>query len=258
MAFGAAGESTEYTGLCARCLCGNAHNGGKADLRVIRWRQDVCLAVCLRAGSLRPDTKTSRNFVRHHPRHNRLLATLPVGAFNRIAPQLELVTMDSGQVLHEPGGRLRHAYFPVTAIVSLLHTLESGASAETAIVGRDGMLGVALLTGGESMLCRAVVQSAGHGYRLKARVLKQEIDRAGALLRLLLRYTQALLTQMAQAALCIRHHSVEQQLCRWLLLRRDRLPSDSMRATQELIAQMLGVRREGVTAAAAKLQRAGV
>jgi CRP-like cAMP-binding protein len=166
--------------------------------------------------------------------------------------------MPLGEALYESGSRLQHVYFPTTSIVSLLYVLEDGASAEIAVVGNEGILGISLFMGGETTPSRAVVQSAGYGYRLKAQVLKQEFNRAGPMLHLLLRYTQALITQMTQTAVCNRHHSVQQQLCRWLLLSLDRLSSDSLTMTQELIANMLGVRREGVTEAAGKLQRAGL
>ena len=166
--------------------------------------------------------------------------------------------MPLGTVLYESGSRLHHVYFPTTSIVSLLYVMEDGASAEIAVVGNEGILGIALFMGGETTPSRAVVQSAGHGYRLKAHLLKQEFNRAGPVLHLLLRYTQALITQMAQTAVCNRHHSVEQQLCRWLLLSLDRLQSNKLTMTQELIANMLGVRREGVTEAAGKLQQAGL
>ena len=167
--------------------------------------------------------------------------------------------MRLGEALYESGGRLRHVYFPTTSIVSLLYVMADGASAEIAVVGNEGILGIALFMGGETTPSRAVVQSAGHGYRLEAQLLKQEFNRAGAALHLLLlRYTQALITQMAQTAVCNRHHSVEQQLCRWLLLSMDRLSGNELSMTQELIANMLGVRREGVTEAAGKLQRAGM
>jgi CRP-like cAMP-binding protein len=165
--------------------------------------------------------------------------------------------MPLGESLYESGGRLPHVYFPTTAIVSLLYVMQDGASAEIAVVGNEGILGISLFMGGETTPSRAVVQSAGYGYRLKAQLLKQEFNRAGPVLHLLLRYTQALITQMAQTAVCNRHHSVEQQLCRWLLLSLDRLSSNKLTMTQELIANMLGVRREGVTEAAGKLQRAG-
>ena len=166
--------------------------------------------------------------------------------------------MALGEVLYEPGGRLRHVYFPVTSIVSLLYVMEDGASAEIAIVGNEGILGISLFMGGETTPSRAVVQSAGYGLRLKAQLLKQEFARFGPMMHLLLRYTQALITQMAQTAVCNRHHSVDQQLCRWLLLSLDRLASNELTMTQELIANMLGVRREGVTEAAGKLQDAGL
>ena len=166
--------------------------------------------------------------------------------------------MPLGEVLYESGGRLQHVYFPTDSIVSLLYVFEDGASAEIAVVGNEGILGISLFMGGETTPSRAVVQSAGYGYRLKAQRLKNEFNRAGPVLQLLLRYTQALITQMAQTAVCNRHHSIEQQLCRWLLLSLDRLASDSLTMTQELIANMLGVRREGVTEAAGKLQRAGL
>ncbi len=165
--------------------------------------------------------------------------------------------MALGEILYEPNGQLRHAYFPTTAIVSLHYVMESGASVETAGVGNEGVVGIALLMGGDTTPSSAVVQTAGHAYRLERRVLLDEFKRAGLLQRLLLRYTQALMTQMAQTAACNRHHSVEQQLCRWLLLTLDRLPSNELTMTQELVASMLGVRREGITEAAGKLQRAG-
>jgi CRP-like cAMP-binding protein len=187
-----------------------------------------------------------------------LLAALPAAEFDRLAPHLEQVSMPLGQALYEPGGQLGHVYFPTTSIVSLLYVMEDGASAEIAVVGNEGVLGISLFMGGETTPSRAVVQSAGHGYRLAARVLKEEFNRAGALMRLLLRYTQALITQMSQTAVCNRHHALEQQLCRWLLLSLDRLDGMELSMTQELIANMLGVRREGVTEAAGKLQRDGL
>jgi CRP-like cAMP-binding protein len=194
----------------------------------------------------------------HSPQQNHLLAALPAAEFERLLPHLELVPMPLGEALYESGGRLKHVYFPTTSIVSLLYVMESGASAEIAVVGNEGILGVSLFMGGETTPSRAVVQSAGFGYRLKAQVLKDEFNRAGPVLRLLLRYTQALITQMSQTAVCNRHHSLEQQLCRWLLLSLDRLPTNELVMTQELIANMLGVRREGVTEAAGNLQRAGL
>lgn len=192
------------------------------------------------------------------PRGNRLLAALPPAEWERWAPLLELVDMPLGKVLYESGLSLTHVYFPVDSIVSLLYVMEDGASAEIAVVGREGLVGISLFMGGETTPSRAVVQSAGLGYRLGAKAMKKEFDRAGPVLHLLLRYTQALLTQMAQTAVCNRHHSLDQQLCRWLLLSLDRLSGSELRMTQELIANMLGVRREGVTEAALKLQAAGL
>jgi CRP-like cAMP-binding protein len=194
----------------------------------------------------------------HFPRENNLLAALPVEDYDRLLPKLELVPMPLGKVLYESSSELRHVYFPTTAIVSLLYVMQDGASAEIAVVGNEGIIGVALFMGGETMPNRAVVQSAGHAYRLKGQLLKQEFNRSGELQHLLLRYTQALLTQMAQTAVCNRHHSLDQQLCRWLLLSLDRLSSNELAMTQELIANMLGVRREGVTESAGKLQSAGL
>lgn len=194
----------------------------------------------------------------HDPRQNHLLRALPPAEWERLSPRLELTEMPLGHVLYESGSVLRHVYFPTTSIVSLLYVMESGSSAEIAVVGNEGMVGVALFMGGETTPSRALVQSAGHAYRLKGQVLKDEFHRAAALQHLLLRYTQALLTQMAQTAVCNRHHSVDQQLCRWLLLSLDRLSSNKLSMTQELIANMLGVRREGVTEAAGKLQMAGL
>jgi CRP-like cAMP-binding protein len=194
----------------------------------------------------------------HSPNHNHLLAALPTVEFERLASHLELVPMRLGDTIYEPGGRLQHAYFPTTAIVSLLYVMESGSSAEIAGVGNEGILGISLFMGGETTPSSAVVQTAGHGYRLPARVLKEEFGRGGLVQRLLLRYTQALLTQMCQTAACNRHHSIDQQLCRWLLLTLDRLPSNELIMTQELVANALGVRREGITEAAGRLQRAGV
>lgn len=193
----------------------------------------------------------------HSPDQNHLLAAMPTAEFERVAPHLELVAMPLGEMLYEPGGQLKHAYFPITAIVSLHYVTESGASAETAGVGNEGVVGIALFTGGNTTPSSAVVQTAGHAYRLEARLLKQEFNRAGLMQGLLLRYTQALITQMMQTAACNRHHSVEQQLCRWLLLTLDRALSRELVMTQELVARMLGVRRESITEAAAKLQLAG-
>lgn len=193
----------------------------------------------------------------HNPLQNHLLAALPVPEFERMAAHLELVPMLLGDILYEPGEQLQHAYFPTTSIVSLHYVTESGASAETAGVGKEGVVGVSLFTGGNTMPSSAVVLTAGHAYRMDRHLLKKEFDRAGQMQGLMLRYTQALLTQMMQTAACYRHHSLEQQLCRWLLLTLDRLPSHDLVMTQELIASMLGVRREGITEAAGNLQRAG-
>ncbi|MDO8772549.1 MAG: Crp/Fnr family transcriptional regulator [Burkholderiaceae bacterium] len=195
--------------------------------------------------------------ISHSPNQNHLLAALPAADFETLAAHLELVPMALGQMLYEPGGQLRHAYFPTTSIVSLHYVTESGASAETAGVGNEGVVGISLFMGGDTTSSSAVVQTAGHAYRLESRLLQQEFNRAGLLQRLLLRYTQALMTQMSQTAVCNRHHSVEQQLCRWLLLTLDRIPSRELVLTHELVANTLGVRRESVTEAAGKLQRAG-
>lgn len=191
-------------------------------------------------------------------RTNHLLAALPDTIWERWEPLLEPVELPLGQVIYESGATMSHVYFPTTAIVSLLYVLEDGGSAEIAVVGFEGLVGIALFMGGESTPSRAVVQSAGQGYRMSARFLKQEFNAFGPVMHLLLRYTQALITQMAQTAVCNRHHSLDQQLCRWLLLSLDRLPGPDLLMTQELIANMLGVRREGVTEAALKLQRAGL
>ncbi|MES2912590.1 MAG: Crp/Fnr family transcriptional regulator [Pseudomonadota bacterium] len=192
------------------------------------------------------------------PRQNHLLAALPDTEWQRWLPQLEWVDMPLGHVLYESGKTLDHVYFPTTSIVSLLYVMENGASAEIAVVGNEGLVGVSLFMGGGSTPSRAVVQSAGQGFRLSAQAMKEEFDRAGPVLHLLLRYTQALITQMAQTAVCNRHHSLDQQLCRWLLLSLDRLSGNELVMTQELIANMLGVRREGVTEGALKLQEAGL
>jgi CRP-like cAMP-binding protein len=195
--------------------------------------------------------------LQYSPLSNHLLSALPVAEFKRIEKDLELISMPLGDVLYESGCKLHYVYFPITSIVSMLYVLEDGSSAEIAIVGNDGILGIALFMGGETTPSRAVVQSAGWGYRLKAQLLKIEFKRGGPVMKLLLLYTQALITQMTQTAVCNRHHSIEQQLCRRLLLSLDRLPSDSLTMTQDLIATMLGVRREGVTEAAGNLQRQG-
>ena len=194
----------------------------------------------------------------HYPTQNLLLAALPKAEFDRLAPYLELVEMPLGDVLYELQTPLQYVYFPTTAIVSLMYVFKDGTSVANAVVGNEGVLGISLFMGGETTPGRAVVYVAGYGYRLRASVLKQEFRRAGVLLQLLLRYTQALITQMAQLAVCNRHHSVEQQLSRWLLFSMDRVSSNSLPMTQELIANMLGVRRGGVTVAAGKLQRAGL
>ncbi|SAL56389.1 Crp/FNR family transcriptional regulator [Caballeronia turbans] len=189
---------------------------------------------------------------------NHLLSVLPEAERVRLAPHLVPVDMTLGQVVYESGDRQRFVYFPATSIVSLLYVMEDGASAEIAIVGNEGLIGIALFMGGETTPSRAIVQSAGAAFRLDAQILKEEFIRGGPVQRLLLRYTQALITQMAQTAVCNRHHSIDQQLCRWLLLSMDRLPSNELKMTQELIANMLGVRRSGVTEAALKLQDAGL
>ena len=193
----------------------------------------------------------------HSPNQNHLLAALPTAEFERLAAHLELVPMALGEVLYEPDGQMQHAYFPTTSIVSLHYVMESGASAEAAGVGNEGVVGISLFMGGGTTSSSAVVQIAGHAYRLESRLLKEEFNRAGLMQRLFLRYTQALMTQMSQSAACNRHHSVEQQLSRWLLLTLDRVSSRELVVTQELVARMLGVRREGITEAAGKLQNAG-
>ena len=192
------------------------------------------------------------------PEQNHLLNALSDEVRARIFPELELVTLELGKVLYESGDTMRHVYFPVDSIISLLYVMEDGASAEISVVGNEGLVGVSLFMGGESTPSRGVVQSAGSAYRLMGRKIKEEFNRHGELLVLMLRYTQALITQMAQTAVCNRHHSIDQQLCRWLLLSLDRLPDNRLTMTQELIANMLGVRREGVTDAAGKLQKLGV
>jgi CRP-like cAMP-binding protein len=192
------------------------------------------------------------------PKTNLLLAALPSDEWLRWSGELEPVEMPLGQVMYESGRTLSHVYFPTSAIVSLLYVMENGASAEIAVVGYEGIVGISLFMGGESTPSRAVVQSAGQGFRMKARTIKNEFNRSGPAMHLLLRYTQALITQMAQTAVCNRHHSLDQQLCRWLLLSLDRLDGSQLAMTQELIANMLGVRREGVTESALKLQRAGL
>lgn len=193
----------------------------------------------------------------HNPNQNYLLAALLDAEFDRLAPHLELIPMLLGDVLYESGGKLQYVYFPTTSIISLQYLLENGGSSEIAGVGNEGVVGISLFMGGNTTPSRAIVQTGGYGYRLQSQVLMEEFNRAGPVMRLLLRYTQALITQMSQTVVCNRHHSVEQQLCRWLLLTLDRLPTNELTMTQELIASMLGVRREGVTEAAGKLQSQG-
>jgi CRP-like cAMP-binding protein len=192
------------------------------------------------------------------PRKNQLLAALPTPEWLRWQPLLEWADLPLGQVIYESGRTLSHVYFPTTAIISLLYVMEDGASAEIAVVGMEGVVGISLFMGGESTPSRAVVQSAGEGWRLRGQWVKDEFEKPGPVMHLLLRYTQALITQMAQTAVCNRHHTLDQQLCRWLLLSLDRLPSNELVMTQELIANMLGVRREGVTESALRLQRLGL
>ncbi len=193
-----------------------------------------------------------------HPLQNHILAALPADVQQRIFPYLEETPMSLGEVLYEPGDKMRHVYFPTNCIVSLLYVMESGASAEISVVGNEGLVGISLFMGGESTSSRAIVQSGGSGYRLAGQRLVDEFDRHGELMSLVLRYTQALITQMAQTAVCNRHHTIDQQLCRWLLLSLDRLSTNHLVMTQELIANMLGVRREGVTESAGRLQHLGV
>ena len=249
--------------------CATAHRGRISVLRIGCDRADSYppLALCPPPNILTavdcPQSRLARfrdpmNVALHDISKNHLLAALPDGVQARLLPHLESVQMPLGGVLYESGGTLSHVYFPTTSIVSLLYVMENGASAEIAVVGHEGIVGISLFMGGESTPSRAVVQSAGHGFRLKSAILKDEFNQAGPMLHLLLRYTQALITQMAQTAVCNRHHSLDQQLCRWLLLSLDRLPGDELLMTQELIANMLGVRREGVTEGAMKLQQAGL
>jgi CRP-like cAMP-binding protein len=209
------------------------------------------------AGSVKDGTPTAAS-ASPNPHQNHLLGALPSADLERLLPHLELIEIELGDVLYESGGRQRFVYFPTTAIVSLLYVMADGASAEIAIIGNEGIVGVSLFMGGDTTPSRAVVQSAGHTFRLEAGLLKDEFERYGPTMHLLLRYTQALITQMAQTAVCNRHHSVDKQLCRWLLLSLDRLASNELTMTQELIANMLGVRREGVTEAAGDLQNAGL
>jgi len=222
---------------------GSARTGGRASAPLRRARTTA-------AGAIAPAVPPTHR--------NHLLDALAPDDRARLAPHLKLVPMALGDVLYESGAKLRHVYFPTTSIISLLYVMENGASAEIAIVGNEGILGISLFMGGETTPSRAVVQSAGHAFRLQADLIKSEFERFGPTMHLLLRYTQALITQMAQTAVCNRHHSIDQQLCRWLLLSMDRLPTNELTMTQELIANMLGVRREGVTEAAGKLQDAGL
>ena len=217
------------------------------------WQGDIyrVRAVSIRFSASRPALTAS-----HDPQRNQLLAALSPNELEQL--NLQLVPMELGQVLHESGDVQRQVYFPTDSIISLLYVLEDGGSAEISVVGNEGVVGVVVFMGGESTPSRAVVQSAGLGFRLKAQALKDEFNRAGAVLHLLLRYTQALITQMAQTAVCNRHHTLDQQLCRWLLLSLDRLQDNELVMTQELIANMLGVRREGVTEGALKLQQSGL
>jgi CRP-like cAMP-binding protein len=207
---------------------------------------------------MQPTCKSSPKKYANYSKKNYLISALPTEVQERLIPNLELVELPLGKVLYEPGDKLDHVYFPVDCIISLLYVMENGASAEISVVGDEGILGAAVFLGGESTSNRAVVQSAGYAYRMLAKKFKTEFSRHTEMLTLLLRYTQALLTQMAQTAVCNRHHSIDQQLCRWLLLSLDRLPSNNLIMTQELIANMLGVRRESVTEAAGKLQALGV
>lgn len=217
------------------------------------------LAIAGTAGYCIPDqARRHADIVSFDPRQNHLLTALPGTVWDRWLPQLEFVGLDLGDVIYESGATLGHVYFPTTAIISLLYVMENGESAEIAVVGNEGILGVSLFMGGKSTPSRAVVRSAGQCFRLKAEILEEEFNQAGPVLHLLLRYTQALITQMAQTAVCNRHHALDQQLCRWLLLSLDRLQSNELVMTQDLIANMLGVRREGVNEGALRLQRAGL
>jgi len=245
-------QISQRRGDTAVYVCVHTH---WSDRTILAWLTLAIFASTAALGERKSSMPTGDT---HDPRQNHLLRALPAAEFARLSPHLELIAMPLGKVLYESGSQLRHVYFPTTSIVSLLYVMADGASAEIAVVGHEGMVGVALFMGGETTPSRALVQSAGHAYRLPGQLLKEEFHRASALQHLLLRYTQALLTQMAQTAVCNRHHSVDQQLCRWLLLSLDRLPSNKLTMTQELIANMLGVRREGVTEAAGKLQEAGL
>jgi CRP-like cAMP-binding protein len=243
--------------MAAHPMCGRVHT--RALWRIMLERQRHAAGACHKVRDLNPHTlQNSVNALSPYPMVNHLLAALPDAERQRWLPQLEHVEMPLGEVLYESGDTLSHVYFPTTSIVSLLYVMENGASAEIAVVGYEGIVGISLFMGGGSTSSRAVVQSAGKGFRLKAQIMKDEFNRAGPALHLLLRYTQALITQMAQTAACNRHHSLDQQLCRWLLLSLDRLEGNQLLMTQELISNMLGVRREGVTESALKLQHAGL
>ena len=245
-------SGTPFIGVC------DIGHGKRFEALIMRVRSSVSLDTWVSAtvqASIAPELLLMATS--HDPKKNRLLAALPDADWARWLPQLEWVDMPLGQVLYESGSSLSHIYFPTTAIVSLLHVLENGSSAEIAVVGNEGLVGISLFMGGESTPSRAVVQSAGKGLRLPAQVVKDEFKRA-PVLHLLLRYTQALITQMSQTAVCNRHHSLDQQLCRWLLLSLDRLQGSELVMTQELISNMLGVRREGVTEAALQLQASGL
>ena len=207
---------------------------------------------------LPPVSRNPVNAPASNPIKNRLLAALPGDAWQRWLPLLELVDLPLGHALYEPGAALEHVYFPTTAIVSLLYVMEDGSSAEIAVVGNEGVVGISLFMGGDTTPSRAVVRGAGQCFRLRARAMKEEFNQAGPVMNLFLRYTQALLTQMSQTAVCNRHHSLDRQLCRWLLMTLDRLQGSELMMTQELISNLLGVRREGVTESALKLQKAGI
>jgi CRP-like cAMP-binding protein len=228
-------------------------------INVVRSTIAVLAMVCFAPIDARSgDKKLISPAAKHTPGQNHLLAALPADVLERITPSLELVPMPLGEVLYESGGQLHHVYFPTTAIVSLHYIMENGATAEIAGVGNEGVIGISLFMGGDTTPGLATVHTGGYAYRMKARLMMEEFNRAGPLMRLMLRYTQALITQMSQTAVCNRHHSVEQQMCRWLLSTLDRLPSNELTMTQELIAGMLGVRREGITETAGNLQRAGL
>lgn len=220
--------------------------------------RSCCLPDCRSCGYTPLTPEAIAMTTPHHPQQNHLLAALPAADYARLQPDLELIAMPLGWAICESGGHMPYLYFPTTSIVSLLYVMENGASAEIAVTGCEGLVGISLFMGGESTPSRVVVQSAGYGYRLKAVVLKREFAMGGHLQHLALRFTQALITQMSQTAVCNRHHTVDQQLCRWLLMSMDRLPGDVLIMTHELIANMLGVRREGVTEAAGRLQAAGL